>query len=123
MKIDWFFESKNKMSHNRQKGLYNLLVVQKKIPVETLIEIMSKYREEVIAKCTSNKKRAPYIGSHWKFHILKHACDDIFFKSFLEMVTRETGITFKKRRNERYYDDFSERQLEYMLHGGSVDDF
>ena len=123
-KTNWFFDGNNKLK-NKQKGLYVLFVEKKGIPVETLEEIMAKYRDLVISQCTSNRSKKPYQGPRWKHNILLHACDEVFFPKFLDLVTQETGIPFKKRRRRKRedYDDFAEQQLDYMMHGGSIKDF
>lgn len=124
-KTNWFFDGGQKIGR-KQKGLYELLVEKKGIPVETLIDLIGKYRETALSKCNSNRSRRPYEGVNWKSYVINEVCDEIFFPKFLELVTQETGITFKKRRRKKnncYKDDFAERQLDYMMHGGSIEDF
>lgn len=119
---NWFIPDK---PSKQQTAIYKLLVGKKGLSVEQVIDLVKKYKEILISKCTSNRQKKYYIGPSGNKNTLSIICEEWCFSDFLLFVSSETGVTFKKRNNKykRRCDDFADQQLEYMMHGGSIEDF
>ena len=118
----WFI---HKCRKREQKALYHLFVKKKGITVEALKDLLLRFREEILLpRCTSNNQRK-YISSH---SVLVGEISSLYFSEFISFVTDKTGIKFKYNKHKKKQQDqedasFAEAQLDYMMHGGHIDDF
>lgn len=101
-KRSWFCKS----CGSYQESLYNLFVVKKQISIEIIIKCLHIYADTYVNK---NYKR------NW---LLDHV--NYNFDNFLQIVSKETGVTFKKRplsnrRKKQLYNSYN------SYHDGSYD--
>lgn len=81
---------------NIQKGIYNLLVVKRKIPVDDVISYIEVYKKLYIKRDTP----ATPVGNAF---VLDHIAYN--FGSFLEVVNKETNQTFKFNKNKKVEEE------------------